>query len=313
MKNIYKVPGGNKEFDSKWREKLVAVVVRHREIDAALKERIQKKKIFICQRHFRDDQIVYHESRTSLVPGALPELNLPLHSFQSPPTTPRTASASVASKRLCHQINQQLLPETTPSYCYKSFDEFKKRILLLKLQPAWTVKTTPHCIVTYSDGIHALPKFEIFVNEKLSFLCRVYSWKVPENNELLLSYKNSFLYTTLSNLINCLEKYVLCPGISKEDSCSTNQSFRQHLVQKIFLPFSLHDVSSSSSSPLHQTIFFRSISCSILLDPSTISPNTKCRSCFSLLKQETFSLKRKLSKHAEPAKLNAPIQFTSPD
>lgn len=109
----------------------------------------------------------------------------------------------------------------------------------------------------------------------------------------------------------CLEKYVLCPGSSKEDSCSIDHSFRQHPVQKIFLPFSLHDVpSSSSSSPLHQTIFFRSESCSILLDPSTTSPNTKCRPCNSLLKKETFSLKRTLSKHA---KLNVPIQFTSPN
>ena len=70
--DIYKVPGGNNEFDSKLREKLIAIVVRHSEIDPALKERIQKKKIFMCQRHFRDDQIVYHESRISLVPDALP-------------------------------------------------------------------------------------------------------------------------------------------------------------------------------------------------------------------------------------------------
>jgi len=88
--------------------------------------------------------------------------------------------------------------------------------------------------------------FQNFVDEKLSFFCRVYSWKVPENNKLLLSFKNSFLNTTLSNFIDYLEKYVLCPGISKGDSCSIDHSFRQHPVQKIFLPFSLHDVPSSS-------------------------------------------------------------------
>ena len=143
-------------------------------------------------------------------------------------------------------------------------------------------------------------------------------WKVPENNKLLHSFKNSFLNTTLSNFINCLEKYVLCPGISKEDSCSINRSFIQHPVPKIFLPFPLNDLpsslsSSSSSFPLHQTIFFRSQSCSVLLDASQTSSSTKCQSCTSLLKKETLSLKRKLSKDAEPAKLNAPIQFTSPD
>ena len=109
---IYKVPSGTNEFESTWRDKLVAVVVRFREVDPALKERIQKKRIFICQRHFRDDQIVHHGSRTALIPGAIPELNLPSHSFQSPPPTPRTASASVISKRLSYQINQQLSSET---------------------------------------------------------------------------------------------------------------------------------------------------------------------------------------------------------
>ena len=64
---IYKVPSGTNEFESTWRDKLVAVVVRLREVDPALKEKIQKKRIFICQRHFRDDQIVHHRSRTTLV------------------------------------------------------------------------------------------------------------------------------------------------------------------------------------------------------------------------------------------------------
>ena len=67
---IYKVSSGTNEFESTRRDKLVAVVVRLREVGSALKERIQKKKIFICQRHFRDDQIVHtdQELPSFLVP-----------------------------------------------------------------------------------------------------------------------------------------------------------------------------------------------------------------------------------------------------
>ena len=265
------------------------------------------------------------EHLPSLIPGALPELNLPSHSFQSPPATPRTASASVASKRLSYKISQQKLSsDQSESFCYKSFEDFNKRINLLKLESAWTVTTSPYCIISYSDGRHSLPKFEIFVQENLSFLCRVYSWKVPEDNELLHTFKNSFTNTTLSNFINCLEKYALCPGISKEDSYRVN-SFIQHPVPKLFLPFPSHtlpstpssesasSLSSSSPFPLHQTLFYRSESCYVLIDSSPTNQDAKCKPCTLLLKKETSSLKRKLSKDAEPAKLNAPIQFTSPD
>ena len=52
---IYKVPSGDSDFEKTWREKLIAIIVRDRVVDATLKERIAKKKLFICQKHYRPD------------------------------------------------------------------------------------------------------------------------------------------------------------------------------------------------------------------------------------------------------------------
>ena len=92
------------------------------------KERIQKK-VFICKARRWSDSLSWIQNRSRCF-----TLNLLSHSFQSPPTTTRSSSASITFKRMQYQICQQLLSETT--YCYKSFDEFKTCILLLKLQPA---------------------------------------------------------------------------------------------------------------------------------------------------------------------------------
>ena len=85
--SIFKIPSGDNNFDKGWREKLLAVITRDREIDAALRERIKAKKLLICQRQFSEDQFYRHDSRATLVPGSIPSLNLPVKSFPPPPPT----------------------------------------------------------------------------------------------------------------------------------------------------------------------------------------------------------------------------------
>ena len=54
--SIFKVPSGDSEFETTWRNKLIAIVTRNRVIDAKLKEQINNKNIYICQQHYRIDQ-----------------------------------------------------------------------------------------------------------------------------------------------------------------------------------------------------------------------------------------------------------------
>ena len=44
---IYKVPSGEDEFESRWRNKLIAIITRDGAVDTDLRERINKKKLYI--------------------------------------------------------------------------------------------------------------------------------------------------------------------------------------------------------------------------------------------------------------------------
>ena len=47
---------------------MIAIITRDRAVDTHLRERINKKKLYICHRHFSSEQIITHDSRTSLKP-----------------------------------------------------------------------------------------------------------------------------------------------------------------------------------------------------------------------------------------------------
>ena len=182
---IYKVPSGDDEFAKAWREKLIPIITRIRVIDTALKERIVKKKLYICQQHYRPDQILVNDSRTSVKPSEIPELNLPTKGFPSIPFQPRV-SVSI-TKRKYLELSSQSSP-TLSSSVYKSFGEFKDRICLLKLPTSWRFAISDNKVVfTSKDNIHMVPDIEIYVNEDLTFCVRVYLWKLPINHEIYTS------------------------------------------------------------------------------------------------------------------------------
>ena len=105
---LFKVPSGDTEFDKRWRNQLVNIIIKDREIDAALRERIRSKILFICQRHFRVDQY-RHDTRCTLVPGQLPSLNLPTKRF--PPSSTLTKPRESFNNL---QLNRSLLSKEVP-------------------------------------------------------------------------------------------------------------------------------------------------------------------------------------------------------
>ena len=55
---IFKVPEGDDEWSSNWRKSIISVVTKDRVIDKALRERIMKRNIFICEKHYSEDQLI---------------------------------------------------------------------------------------------------------------------------------------------------------------------------------------------------------------------------------------------------------------
>ena len=55
---IFKVPQGGDEWISNWRKSIISVVTKDRVIDKALRDRIMKKNIFVCKKHYSEDQLM---------------------------------------------------------------------------------------------------------------------------------------------------------------------------------------------------------------------------------------------------------------
>ena len=55
---IFKVPQESDEWSCNWRKSIISVVTKNCVIDKALRGRIMKKNIFICEKHYSEDRLV---------------------------------------------------------------------------------------------------------------------------------------------------------------------------------------------------------------------------------------------------------------
>ena len=55
---IFKILERDDEWSFNWRKNIISVVTKDRVIDKALRERIMKKNIFVCEKHYSEDQLI---------------------------------------------------------------------------------------------------------------------------------------------------------------------------------------------------------------------------------------------------------------
>ena len=59
MKGVgfFKLPSKNKQYRQEWRKRWVNEILKYRELDAQLRERIDKELLFTCEEHFHPHEI----------------------------------------------------------------------------------------------------------------------------------------------------------------------------------------------------------------------------------------------------------------
>ena len=81
---------------------------------------------------------------------------------------------------------------TTPEKdCYKDFEELCQRVSNLKLPPNWNIEFGTNLHIFKNDEIHEIPIFDLFFNNDLNFIIRVFTWCLPTDHEIYKRYKNS--------------------------------------------------------------------------------------------------------------------------
>ena len=63
------------------------------------------------------------------------------------------------------------------------------------------------CSFLFHDEVHSVPKFEIHVDNNLSFTIRVMLWSLPDNHNIYVVNNRSLRNITLSNLIKSLTNF----------------------------------------------------------------------------------------------------------
>ena len=236
---------------------LLTVITRDRLIDDSLKKRIDTFNLYICELQFTEDQFWVYSSRKILKDGALPTLKLPKKSNQ------QQRSSTSITKREEFLVTQELISRTTTS-CYKSFDDFTKRILKLSLGDCWKISLDDiFAVITSKSPEHTLPKYETYVDELLDYCIRIFGWMLPIDHFLYLQYKGSFLNVSLSKFISHIETLVLYPGVEVKSLDLTNQNFKfkKHVRTKFSY---LHFKQLPPEPRLNQDEFYRSLNCNIL-------------------------------------------------
>ena len=117
--SIFKIPSGDDDYNKKWRENLIGIMIKHREVDPALRKQIEAKSLHICGLHYADAALIRNEKKTTLVPGSLQTLNLPIKSFKE-------ENRSTASIQKRDSASTNILQSTPPNsnlVVYKFFEE----------------------------------------------------------------------------------------------------------------------------------------------------------------------------------------------
>ena len=243
---------------------------------------------YVCNTIF----IVLHleTGKKSLNDGAIPKLSLPEKSHES------RKFAERQHRNIVHEGSNLLSKEKVP--LYKSFNEFANRVRKLKLKTSgWHVEELPNK-VTFKliEKPYLVPKFEVVVDETLSYTCAAYGWLLPDDHKLYKSYKRSVRNITISGLLSIFKSTHLCPGADVN-----SEELLSHCI-----PCAL-DLDKTSEHPQQAMKCSRSKDCMVLMNDEEI-----CSSCCNFFKEFNRKERVKEKKSNVPAQLNAPLSKTNP-
>ena len=90
---IFRVPTGDDDYSTEWRQKIVQIITRDRVIDKSLKNQIERRTLHTCELHYSEECLIKNPIKTTRIPGYLPTRNLPTKTF-SKPTKERPSSGA---------------------------------------------------------------------------------------------------------------------------------------------------------------------------------------------------------------------------
>ena len=251
---IFTVTTRKSDFYCRWRKALVDVLCRYRVIEPSLKRKILdgEELIFICERHFADEDIECTKTgHKSLRLEAVPTKNLPPKSQYQPPKTERQEIVRNGASNIDFQISNK--------HCYQTFDESSRRVQRLHLTN-WDININKD-IVNLKQFIspYTIPYCDITIDVSLEFTIVILGWLLPDTPFPIQMFFRSVRNVNLSELLN------LCCGLNIE-TC-----FEKVISHVIPCNINLDDI--DPNNPFSRMLYQRHVDCIVLQD------NDLCTNC----------------------------------
>ena len=242
------------------------------------------------------------ETRKTLRTGAIPTLHLPIKSHSSQKND--LPSRVYVSLKLDDQA-QASQADCRPYF--KNLDDFAKHVNSLKLS-GWTKSEEKNgsLVLSMSDGVHHLPRYQLIVDSSLGFSVSVYGWFLPDDHPVYLTYKRSVRFTKIFPLLSHIREFELCTGLSSthdqdiQDPVGGTFKFVRHSIPKVIDPLDFE-----SSPAMQVTVYRRHNSCLVLTDAD------HCSECQIADSAECKRLSRASRKMKTPVKDQASLRNTS--
>ena len=224
--------------------------------------------------------------RKTLRFGAVPSENLPQKSHPSRP---------VKERRHLHIVQDKVVTQAK-GMSYKSFEEVKKRVAKLKL-PCWQQDVAENQLTLKQFEDNAMiPKFQLVIDSELRYTLIVFGWSLLDDHIIYKEFERSLENVTVSNLVNRIEQFKLCKGVTK--SCD---DLHYHAIP--------YQVTSQEQLqfPAKSVVYNRPKRCLVLKES-----DGQCENCMKIENRTAKEVQRKGKNLCIPAKPKAPVSATHP-
>ena len=233
----------------------------------------------------------------------LPTQNLPVRSI--PRSVPKPRETSSIAKREASAVLTTTVKKNKGQY--RDLTYFVKRVSKLKLQNYWSINENELDIQIYfAEPEHLISKYQIYVDISVAFSIQIYGWFLNDDHQLYKDCKRTFFNITLNELLAKLQTLQLCEGIELSETKQAD-NVQEHVIQKK-IRYQQY-LAAASKQRKYTKEYQWSLNCEMLL----ANEMNICKPCRDNARKLKYENRRKISKSLEPAKLKAPVSFTSPE
>ena len=226
--SLFKFPTRKGEFYTTWRNNLLDVLSKYREMSSMFKKEVMecKRELFVWEMHYAEDDVEYTKTGINTPRlQALPTMNLPLKLHEDTKVERKLPAFRTVTTETADVEGKEV-------FVYKDLDELHKRVQKCNwITGKWYSTSANNAVkLTFNIEPHILPNLEVVIDEKLQYTIIVFGWLLPNCHALYENHSRLVQAVTVSNLLREIMNIELCPGLPLEPKAMQGDKVISHVI-----------------------------------------------------------------------------------